>query len=106
MKALVLVMLLSFTPSPQAARHDCWAWQRDVVLVPVVTPEGVLLMEQAMGVPQDVSCEVLWDRLTGDGWAVTGCEEAAALCAFCIWAESESGARSPCGVVDGYVEDL
>jgi hypothetical protein len=97
MKPLLLALLLSFTPSPEAEYHDCFAWQRTMEAHPWLADEALMTL------PEAVPCEVLYDPEWGEGWAEAGCTQP--LCAFCVFSVRD-GVRSECGEVTAYVEDL
>ncbi len=110
MKTLLLALLLSFDVSPTPGAYtDCWAWQRGMEQR-WLPGDGAPVWGEAMGFPEAVSCEVLHDPLTGEGWAEAGCTQP--LCAFCVYSQfvicppGLTCVPSKCAEVTGYVEDL
>jgi hypothetical protein len=107
---LLLGLLLSFEPSNTPGTHtECWAWQRGME-ERWMPGDGVPAWSEAKSFPTQVFCDVLHDPEFGEGWAEVQCN--APLCAFCIYAvlpddgPQDEWARSSCGEVTGYVEDI
>ena len=102
MAAVLLALLLSFTPSPDAAIHQCHAFER-IHVAEVLVP-GVYLPR--MSEPFAVPC-VTWQDAAGNWWSRADCSEMLWLvCEVCVEAVDIYGTASECVGIDTYEEDL